>query len=108
MHDLLAATVKELANAGWQMFQAVNTRLPEHASIQPEWAPAPLPKTRQRTKPPLGWPRQTDSLCPRCVVDTRNAILRGERDLAELVNGHVGEIKATILEERGRILMRKT
>jgi tetraether lipid synthase len=108
MNDLLAATIKELANTGWQMFQAVNTRIPEHASIHPEWAPAPLLKTRQRSKPPLGWPRQTDSLCPRCVVDARNAIIRGERDLAELVNGHVGEIKATILEEHGRILMRKT
>jgi len=108
MNDLLAATIKELANAGWQMFQAANTRIPEHESIQPEWAPAPLLKTRQRSKPPLGWPRQTDSLCPRCVVEARNAIIRGERDLAELVNGHVGEIKATILEENGRILMRKT
>jgi tetraether lipid synthase len=108
MNDLLAATVRELANVGWGIFQSVNTRLPEHASIHPEWAPAPLLKTRQRSKPPLGWPRQTDSLCPRCVVEARNAIIRGERDLAELVNGHLGEIKATILEENGRILMRKT
>ena len=54
MNDLLAATIKELANAGWQMFQAANTRIPEHESIQPEWAPAPLLKTRQRSKPPLG------------------------------------------------------
>jgi 7,8-dihydro-6-hydroxymethylpterin dimethyltransferase len=108
MNDLLGATVQELANVGWHAFQAVNTRVPEQPSIQPGWAPAPLLKTRQRSKPPLGWPRQTDSLCPRCVVETRNAILSGERDLAELVNGHVGEIKATILEENGRILMRKT
>ncbi|HEX5385142.1 MAG TPA: radical SAM protein [Gemmatimonadales bacterium] len=107
MNELLAGAVRELANAGWGTFQAVNTRIPEHASIQPGWAPAPLPKTRQRSKPPLGWPRQTDSLCPRCVVETRTAILAGERDLSELVQGHMGEIKATILEENGRILMRK-
>jgi len=108
MSDVLAATVRELANAGWTAFQAVNTRLPERPSVHPGWAPAPLPKTRERTMPPLGWPRETDSLCPRCVVETRTAILQGKRDLAELVNGHVGEIKATILEENGRILMRKT
>ncbi len=108
MNDLLAATIRELANAGWTAFQAVNTRIPENESLQPGWAPAPLLKSRQRTKPPLGWPRETDSLCPRCVVETRKAILRGERDLAELVNGHVGEIKATILEENGRLIMRKT
>ncbi len=42
------------------------------------------------------------------MVETREAIIRGERDLAELTNGHSGEIKATILEEDGKILMRKT
>jgi uncharacterized radical SAM superfamily Fe-S cluster-containing enzyme len=108
MNDLLAATVRELSKAGWNAFQAVNTRLPENESLHPGWAPAPLLKSRERTKPPLGWPRQTDSLCPRCVVETRNAILRGERDLAELVQGHVGEIKATILEENGKLIMRKS
>ncbi|NIM47883.1 MAG: radical SAM protein [Gemmatimonadales bacterium] len=108
MNDLLAAVVQRLANVGWHAFQAVNTRVPESPSRQPEWAPGPLLKSRERTQPPLGWPRETDSLCPRCVVETRNAILRGERDLAELVQGQVGEIKATILEEGGRLLMRKT
>src|SRR4029453_4157410 len=72
------------------------------------WAPGPLIKSRERTKPPLGWPRETDSLCPRCVVETRNSIINGERDLADLVQGHNGEIKATILEENGRVIVRKT
>ncbi|MBI2402599.1 MAG: radical SAM protein [Gemmatimonadetes bacterium] len=108
MNELLAATVKELANAGWHLFQAVNTRLPESPSRDPEWAPGPLLKSRERTKPPLGWPRETDSLCPRCVIETRDAVIRGERDLAELVNGHVGEIRAKILEENGRLVIRKT
>ena len=91
MNEILAATVRELANAGWHAFQAVNGAVPESESLQPGWAPGPLLKSRERTKPPLGWPRETDSLCPRCVVETRNAIIRGERDLAELVNGRVGE-----------------
>ncbi len=108
MNDLLAAAVKELANAGWHAFQAINTRLPESPSRHPEWAPGPLLKSRERSNPPLGWPRETDSLCPRCVIETRNAIIRGERDLAELTNGRAGEIKATILEEDGKLLIRKT
>jgi uncharacterized radical SAM superfamily Fe-S cluster-containing enzyme len=108
MNDLVAATVRELANAGWHTFQSVNGVVPENESVQPGWAPGPLLKSRERTKPPLGWPRETDSLCPRCVVETRNAIISGERDLADLVDGHNGEIKATILEEKGRIIVRKT
>jgi uncharacterized radical SAM superfamily Fe-S cluster-containing enzyme len=108
MNDLVAATVKELANAGWHTVQTVNGLVPENASLQPGWAPGPLIKSRERTKPPLGWPRETDSLCPRCVVETRNSIINGERDLADLVQGHNGEIKATILEENGRVIVRKT
>ena len=108
MNDLVAATVRELAQAGWHTVQAVNGLVPENASLHPGWAPGPLLKSRERTKPPLGWPRETDSLCPRCVVDTRNSIISGERDLADLVQGHNGEIKATILEENGRVIVRKT
>jgi uncharacterized radical SAM superfamily Fe-S cluster-containing enzyme len=108
MAELMDVVMQELAKLGWQGFQAVNTRLPEGQSPAPQWAPGPLLKSRQRTKPPLGWPRQTDSLCPRCVIETRSAILSGTRDLADLVDGHVGEIKARILEEDGRLLIRKT
>jgi uncharacterized radical SAM superfamily Fe-S cluster-containing enzyme len=108
MIDVLQGVVKELANAGWNGFQAVNQRVPESAGRQPDWAPGPLLKSRERSRPPLGWPRETDSLCPRCVVETRDAIIRGDRDLADLVDGHVGEIKARILEENGRLLVRKT
>src|SRR5579859_3915558 len=108
MPNVVDALMKEFADLGWRGFQAVNTRVPESPSPAPEWAPQPLLKSRERTKPPLGWPRQTDSLCPRCVIETRTAILRGERDLADLVHGHVGEIKAEIREEEGRLVIRKT
>ena len=30
----------------------------------PRWSDKPLLKSWQKTKPELGWPRQTDSLCP--------------------------------------------
>ena len=107
MNGVVEAVVKELCNVGWRGFQAINTRIPENPSPAPEWAPGPLLKSHERTRPPLGWPRETDSLCPTCVIETRQAILRGERELSELVSGHVGEIKARIQEEDGRLVIRK-
>jgi uncharacterized radical SAM superfamily Fe-S cluster-containing enzyme len=108
MSNVLEAVMKVLADAGWAGFQAINQRVGESPSQSPEWAPGPLLKSRERSRPPLGWPRETDSLCPRCVIDTRNAILSGERDLADLVDGHVGEVRARIQEEDGNLTIRKT
>ena len=68
-------------------------------SFQPKWAPAPLLKQRERSFPQLGFPRQTDSLCPRCVTEVRTEILAGEADWKVLVDGKPGEIKA--LDRRG-------
>jgi hypothetical protein len=64
-------------------------------------------KSRERSAPTLGFPRITDSLCPRCVPEVRNAIMDGEADLSTLMSGHPGEIKAQILEEGGKVIMRK-
>ncbi len=100
-------TLRVAAGLAWEAFQSVNTRIPDSPSPHPAWAPGPLPKSYERTKPPLGWPRETDSLCPRCVVEVRDAIVAGERDISELVEGSTGEIPATILEENGRVLIRK-
>ncbi|MCL2723331.1 MAG: radical SAM protein [Polyangiaceae bacterium] len=65
----------------------------------PAWAPAPLIKRRDRTFPGLGFPRETDSLCPACVKEARQDVLRGTRDLRELLDGRPGEIKARIVEK---------
>src|SRR5213083_1587471 len=73
----------------------------------PKWSDKPLLKSWQKTKPPLGWPRQTDSLCPTCVREARQEILDGKRDVSILLNEKVGEIKATILEKDGQIIMVK-
>jgi len=71
----------------------------EKPAPKPAWAPAPLLKRRERTFPQLGFPRETDSLCPRCVKEVRTDILSGRRDLRDLVDGRPGEIKAQIVEE---------
>ena len=95
------------ARAAWPIVKLYNARF-ERPSPQPAWAPAPLLKRRERTFPQLGWPRTTDSLCPRCVKETRTAILDGTRSFGELIVGKPGEVKATILEENGQIVMKKT
>ena len=74
-------------------------------NVKPEWAPAPLQK--KRTKPPLGWPRRTDSLCPDCVKEVRASILAGNTDWRILIEGHPGEIPADIVERDGCVLMTK-
>jgi uncharacterized radical SAM superfamily Fe-S cluster-containing enzyme len=91
----------------WPIFQSINRRVPAK-SFQPKWADAPLLKSHERTSPQLGWPRTTDSLCPTCVRETREAILSGRRSVESLVNEHVGEIKAHIVERDGKVLIEKS
>jgi uncharacterized radical SAM superfamily Fe-S cluster-containing enzyme len=95
------------ANALWPLVRAYNAKF-ERPSPHPRWAPAPLTKRRDRSFPPLGWPRETDSLCPRCVKETREAIVEGRADVRTLVEGKPGEIRARIAEENGVLWMTKT
>jgi uncharacterized radical SAM superfamily Fe-S cluster-containing enzyme len=100
--------ISNLSDVAWKAFQSVNRRLPEGEAIRPTWAPGPLLKSYERSAPPLGFPRETDSLCPRCVKEVRDAVITGETKLETLMHSHPGEIKAQILEEDGRVIMRKT
>ncbi len=95
------------AKAAWPALQLINRQF-ESQPFQPKWAPAPLLKSSQRTKPQLGWPRTTDSLCPTCVRETRTRILSGEQSIESLVNEHAGEIKAQIVERDGKVIIEKT
>src|SRR5712671_2954343 len=94
------------ANGAWVVFNGLN-KINQRPSFIPSWSDKPLLKSYQKTKPPLGWPRETDSLCPTCVREARQAILDGKKDVSVLLNEKVGEIKATILERDGKILMVK-
>ncbi|HSL54775.1 MAG TPA: radical SAM protein [Pyrinomonadaceae bacterium] len=64
-------------------------------------------KSWQKSKPTLGWPRTTDSLCPNCVIEAREEIISGKKDVSVLINEKVGEIKAQIIERNGEIWMIK-
>ena len=94
------------ANGAWVVFHRLNA-IHQHASFTPKWSDTPILKSSQKTKPPLGWPRETDSLCPVCVREARKDILDGKQDVSVLLNEKVGEIKAMILERDGKILMVK-
>jgi uncharacterized radical SAM superfamily Fe-S cluster-containing enzyme len=95
-----------VAKGAWAVFDRLNQVRPNE-SFTPEWSEKPLLKSWQKVKPPLGWPRETDSLCPVCVREARQAILDGKKPVSMLLSEKVGEIKATILERDGRILMVK-
>src|ERR687883_447653 len=86
--------------------QSVNKYKP-NPSFTPKWSDKPLLKSWQKTKPTLGWPRTTDSLCPQCVIEAREEIISGKRDVSDLLNEKVGEIKAQIIERDGQIWMVK-
>jgi uncharacterized radical SAM superfamily Fe-S cluster-containing enzyme len=94
------------ARGAWAVFDRLNSIRPNPA-FTPKWSDKPLLKSWEKTKPPLGWPRSTDSLCPRCVPEIRQQILDGKLPHEVLLNEKVGEIKATIIERDGQILMVK-
>jgi uncharacterized radical SAM superfamily Fe-S cluster-containing enzyme len=99
--------LKGAANLAWHAFQTVNRRVP-FGSVQPKWAPAPLLKSHERSFPELGFPRETDSLCPECVKDLRARIINGEQDWRTLLQGKPGEVRAQIVERNGEVWMEKT
>src|SRR5262245_42931827 len=99
--------LSKLADVAWPAFQKINSMV-EGKPFQPKWAPAPLLKSHERTFPKLGWPRETDSLCPRCVQEVREDIVSGRKDWRALIDEKPGEIRALITEKDGKIVMQKT
>ncbi|SRR5579871_1163293 len=100
------AAVATIAHGAFESIKFFNKHNP-NPSITPKWTDKPLLKSWQKSKPTLGWPRETDSLCPDCVREAREAIINGERDLQDLMNEKVGEIKAQIIERDGKVWMIK-
>jgi uncharacterized radical SAM superfamily Fe-S cluster-containing enzyme len=94
------------AQGAWYVFDKLNSISP-NASFTPKWSDKPLLKSWEKVRPTLGWPRETDSLCPKCVPEIRQQILDGKLPVEILRNQKVGEIKAQIIERDGKILMVK-
>ena len=95
-----------IANVGWKVLQPINSALRERVLPAPKWAPGPLLKSGQRRPLELGVPRKTPSLCPDCNREAAEAVLSGENEIADF-RDRPGIIDSEILEEGGRILMRK-
>ena len=94
------------ANAAWFVFERVN-RIRPNPGFVPAWSDKPLQKSWEKTRPTLGVPRKTDSLCPHCVPEIRAKILEGELPVEVLKDEKIGEIKAEIIERDGKIWMVK-
>ncbi|HEY1335855.1 MAG TPA: radical SAM protein [Bryobacteraceae bacterium] len=109
MHKPIKYAEKALtyaAGAAWVVFDKLN-QIHQNPGFTPKWSDKPLLKSWEKTKPPLGWPRDTDSLCPRCVPEIRQQILDGKTPIDVLYNSRPGEIKAQVIERDGKILMVK-
>ncbi len=109
MHKPIKYVEKALtyvARAAWFVFERLN-RIRPNPSFTPKWSDRPLLKSYEKVKPPLGWPRTTDSLCPKCVPEIRQQILDGKLPVDILREEPVGQIKAQIIEREGKIWMVK-
>lgn len=95
------------SNTAWLVSKSANRILPDWRLPTPSWAPGPLLRSDQRTPMDTGIPRRTLSLCPDCNREVVDSVLNGEIDIAAF-RDKPGIIEAEIVEEAGRILMRKS
>ena len=101
-----ARVFRTASNAAWSFARSVNAILPNGQSPRPTWAPSPLLKSWERKQMAAGVPRKTLSLCPGCNREAADAVVNGQATIADF-RDRPGIIEAQILEEAGRILMRK-
>ncbi|MFN0086094.1 MAG: radical SAM protein [Blastocatellia bacterium] len=98
--------VSAIAGTAFDTIQFFNQYKP-NPSFTPKWSDKPILKSWQKTKPTLGWPRVTDSLCPACVKEARKRIIEDGEDPFQVIQDRPGEIKATIIEREGEVWMVK-
>src|ERR1700726_1799453 len=103
---LVDLALSKTAGVAFDTLQFFNKFNP-NPSFTPKWSDKPLLKSWEKSKPTLGFPRQTDSLCPGCVKEARDAIFSGKKDWQDLMYEKVGEIKAQIIERDGQVWMVK-
>ena len=105
-HKYVEKLLSILANLAWYLLLPFFL-LSKNKSFTPKWTDVPLLKSKEKFKPPLGVPRETTSLCPRCVPEARQQVVDGKAGPDIFVNRHAGEIPAQIIERDGKILMVK-
>ncbi len=109
MHKPIKYFERGLSAVAATAFNAVQffNQYKPNPSFTPKWSEKPLLKSWQKTKPTLGWPRTTDSLCPACVKEARKRVIEDGEDPWKVIQEKPGEIKATIIERDGQIWMIK-
>lgn len=95
-----------VASVAWNVARSINRSLPEGRLPVPAWSNTPLKRIRERTSPPLG-PRWTQSVCPKCMLEIRDTILKGDLPERALMD-ETAIVEAQVLEEAGRVLLRKS
>jgi len=99
--------LSKVATGMWKFARYLDERKDPNPSFTPDWSEKPILKTWEKSKPPLGWPRKTDSLCPKCVKEARENILSGQVDYNVLRSEKVGEVEASIVQKDDEIWMVK-
>ncbi len=103
---LVERSVSKAAGGVFDLIQFFNKYNPS-PSFTPKWSEKPLQKSWQKSKPTLGWPRTTDSLCPKCVKEARKRIIEDGENPFNVIEDRPGEIKAAIIERNGEVWMVK-
>ena len=106
MFAVPARLCSAVSNAAWSLSATLNAILPKEELPNPSWAPGRLLKSSERIQMATGVPRKTLSLCPKCNIEATDAVIRGQASISEF-RDRPGVIEAEIVEEAGRILMRK-
>ena len=106
MSPVAARLFSAVSNAGWSLSASLNAILPQGELPNPSWAPGPLLKSWERMQMMTGVPRKTQSLCPECNREAAEDVIKAKASMADF-RDRPGIIDAEILEEAGRILMRK-
>ena len=105
--SFVAARVSRTAsNGAWRVSKSINRFFPEGELPRPTWAPGRLLKSWERMQMMRGVPRKTQSLCPECNREAAEAVVKGQASMTDF-RDRPGIIDAEILEEAGRILIRK-
>jgi uncharacterized radical SAM superfamily Fe-S cluster-containing enzyme len=106
MSAIAARVFRAAFNGAWLVCENINAIIPSGELPRPTWAPSRLLKSWERMPMTTGVPRKTASLCPDCNREAAGAVISGDASIADF-RDRPGIIDAEIVEEAGRILMRK-
>ena len=106
MFPVPARVFRAASNLAWRLSTNVNAIFPVGELPSPSWAPRRLLNSRERMQMMTGVPRNTLSLCPECNIEATDAVIQGQSGITDF-RDRPGVIEAEIVEEAGRILMRK-